>query len=190
MKILLYLTLVLYSCSNSNETETTWFSSNSSGNYSEALIEFQDLAQNELLKEKSKGYLGLAFTQFKIDEHESAHKSLLTGLNLQSDYSTDFKAGLAITYYYLKSDYMNAIKYSSEVISEKSSFKLVMDSEINISDIKLIIALSYFELGDLNLCLQAVKDLDSTVTYSSTNNNLSILLLNKLVQLSKRYKDI
>ncbi len=105
--------------------------------------------------DSSGGLLGLGWAQLRQDQAGLAEDNLVEHLNLSSG-SDDGRAGLAFAY--LGQDkFQSAIDAGEAVLSSNPSWTFGHDGSVNYSDVRLLLAQSYYALADYSESLKIVQ---------------------------------
>ena len=151
------------------------------GNYEEAIITFNELILNESVDIKKSAYTGLAFAQMRIDKHEDSYASFKLGQSIESDSAkNDILSGLCFLEFSLKLNFQQAIILGNTLIENDNQFSMIFDSEINLKDIRLTIAQSYFALNNYSDCLKEVQLLGKLLDAKISDITIEERLLNSL----------
>ena len=187
MKYILYITLLLlFSCANTvlepekdilNEAVTAF----NNENYDEALKIFTELLSKESVSDQANAYTGLGYVQMRINKHEDAYQSFKKGITLETDTAkNDLLSGLCFLEYSLNADLNQSISYGEQLIASDVSFKMRFDKEVNVKDVSLTIAQSYFGLKKYSDCLKEVQRLGKLTTLNPNQPNIETYLLDTL----------
>jgi tetratricopeptide (TPR) repeat protein len=126
------------------------------GDYTGASLDFK--AATGLDPTYEDAYLGLGWAELKKNSAglaESAFKTYLLKTS-SSEGATAATAGLALACH-AQDKFQDAIDKADELLSSSPSWQFSRDASIDYLDVALIMAQSYYELGEYQSCLDVVK---------------------------------
>lgn len=125
----------------------------SAGNYAGARGDFN--AANGLTTDTTEAYLGLGWAELRQSRGGLAEKAFVTYLAKVPN-SIDAKAGLALAYH-AQHKFQEAINTANTVLSSDPNWSLFWDNSINHLDLKLVLAHSYYAIGNFSQSLAVVR---------------------------------
>ena len=155
------------------------------GKYSDALISFETLIENESIEVKAKSYTGLAYVQMRLDQLSDSYASFSNGLSLSTTVAeNDLKSGLSALEHSYKKNYQKSIVLSNEILQSNPTFKMMYDSSIDFNDIRLNFAQSYFMIKNYSDCLLEVKRLGKLPNLTINDSEIEYKLAQSLSELA------
>lgn len=131
-----------------------------SGNYQLALERFQDAIARD--NDYAEAYNGAGWSTARLTRLSDAISYFIQSIAQNSSY-TDAHAGLAFAYNAQK-QYQLAIDSANEALRLRSNWQFSYDESLSYKDLQLILAASYFALGDFSQSLAQVQKLNPSFT--------------------------
>ena len=135
----------------------------------------------------SDAYMGLGFSQMRNDNAPGAYLSLQSSISENAS-NNDSKAGLSLLEYAYIKNYLEAIRYAQEVLTNNNNFIFRYDSNLDYHDILLNIALCQYSSLLNDDCLSTIQQLDPAFTLSPTDPDYKTKLYQKLQELILMYR--
>lgn len=126
--------------------------------YQNAIIKFNEAIEKD--PDYAEPYSGIGWSNARLTNLAEAISYFNQCLSLNSNH-VDAHAGLAFVYNARK-NYDSAISSAKEALRINPNWIFVHDQSLSHSDLRLMLAESYFALGNFNECLSQVKILNST----------------------------
>ena len=133
------------------------------GNYETALSKFIQITYHDTAS--MVGYHGKAWSYFLLNEPEIALDNFDITIS-KGNTSNDPIAGLALAYH-ASSEYSNSITEAKQLLENNSNYSLQYQPEINSKDVRLVLGMSYFHIGDLAKAQEQVDILAQSLQYFS-----------------------
>jgi tetratricopeptide (TPR) repeat protein len=154
--------------------------------YASAEVMFKVVISKENLQLVSDAWMGLGFSQMRLDRAEDGYQSLQFSLN-QNPANLDAQAGMSLLEFAYRRNYSEAIRIGQAVLQSAPAFVFRYDSSLDEKDVHLNIALSQFSMQDFDACLASVQVLDPTFNLSLADPDFQAKLAQKLEELILAY---
>jgi hypothetical protein len=179
---ILFVVLFTISCETATENEATIeeqvvaaFTKFKNGNYSSALSDFSKLVieTDSLPILQSQVYVGIGYCQLRAAnkntiELTSAYNAFGNALSRDSN-NFDARAGRSIMNYSYKKSFSLAIVDGNYLINNSPDYTFVYDQTITHVDVRLHVAMSYFDLEEFSSAYNMVRTVNSNFTLSPTD---------------------
>jgi len=154
--------------------------------YSDAETMFLVVISKNNSQLQSDAYMGLGFSQMRLDRADEAYQALQASLNENLN-NYDAQAGLSLLEYAFRRNYSEAIRIGQQLLVSSPEFVFRYDTSLDKNDIRLNIALSQFAALLFNDCLATVQILDPSYVLSPNDPDFQSKLSAKLEELINLY---
>ena len=120
---------------------------------------------------KAEAWLGRGWSRAHLEDMDNAKLDLLSSAGVQSANPRVIlgaKAGLAFVHHALN-EYNNAIKRANEVLNEDANYVFEHDSRVYYKRLRLVLAQSYYSIGDFQKAASELDILDPANAPHSTD---------------------
>jgi hypothetical protein len=156
------------------------------GKIEDALNSFREVITLADSRYLELAYTGAGFLEISLNKDDEAYQTLSEGLTKLNE-SVQLKAGLAFLEFAYKSDFTKALSYGQSVLNS-GSYTNLLDDQINLDDIKLTIAQSYYQLGDYQDSLDMIKQLNTDFELTLSDTQYKLKMLEELTRLAKKLR--
>ena len=180
--VIMLLGMGTTSCSDDpNSLDPAW-EALQDGDYASAHARFAELA---LTDTTGGAYVGLGWVTLlmSVDSLEASDRYFTL---VAEDSIDDGYAGWSVTKWALK-DYASVIPIGDVVINHDPFYVFTYESSIDINDIILHQAYSYYHMNQYSGCIVKIQALDPSFTATPNQSGIATLLLSKLEALAKIY---